>query len=167
MKFTKLLLLSLAMVFTTSAFAAPAAFRVCDKKPELDSFHQLVTGCSHTLPSKGSNTHRNKIDIEWKDTNNGNLVLRTVNSTITVICKSNRICAVEDSDTIVTGAIMGHAPEGRYMLDYGYYIGVDVYNNPTEYLVNTGPAFGGDPAGVHTGTADEVGLGTYDVNEGQ
>jgi hypothetical protein len=145
MKFTKQLLIFMAMVFATGAIAEPAAYNVCDKNSEVDRWGQRLISCSHTVPSKGA-TGRIKMDIEWTEPD-GNTIVRSVNTTYVVLCTKNQLCGVEDSDTITTGSLMGRAPAGRYMLDYDYYLGVDVNNNPTEYLRNTGPAFGGKVAG--------------------
>jgi hypothetical protein len=143
MNFTKNVMLLLTLCFALPALAAPPTYRICNGQSELDSFRTPLIGCSHAVSVKKS-TGWNKIDVELVDPATGSVDVKSVRSTYVVSCSANQLCKVEWSDTLRTGGLMGHSPEGRYLLDYDYYIDYDAAGNATEYLRGTGPQFGGE-----------------------
>jgi hypothetical protein len=141
MKPIKLFLLSLAgLMFSSIALAAPPTFNVCDKQISTIDIGMKVHDC---VVDKNQPWN---MEVELPDLEDGGTKLVKVKSSYIVICNANQRCAVAISDTIKEGAVMGDSPAGGYRLDYNYYIGVDANGNATEYLIGTGPHYGGAPA---------------------
>lgn len=56
-------------------------------------------------------------------------------------CADNGVCSRRNM-------YVGNAPKGAYIVQTGWYLGVDSHGNPAAYLAGTGPAFGGNRYGV-------------------
>lgn len=143
------LLMVVGLMISSAAFAANPTFRVCDKQTStIDRMTVLDCVVDKNQPWT--------MEVELPDLEDGGTKLVQVHSAYFVKCGDSKRCAVVFSDTIKKGAVMGDSPKGFYRLDYGYYMGVDVNGNATEYLINTGPHFGGEVAGAGTGSPSTV-----------
>lgn len=152
MKFVKMVLLMLigfGMINTASADMPTS--HVCDKQIS------TINGMKVRDCVVDKNQPWN-MEVEVPDLEDGGTKLVKVNSAYIVFCNVNKRCAVVISDTIKEGAVMGDSPAGGYRLDYDHYIGYDVNGNATQYLRNTGPHFGGQPAGVAEGSSSTGGM---------
>lgn len=158
MKSIKLILLSLVgFMFSSIALAAPPTYHVCDKQISVIDTMKLFD-CVNNKNQPWS------MEVEVPDLVDGGTKLVRVNSAYIVICNANERCAVAISNTIKKGAVMGDSPAGGYRLDYDHYIGVDINGNATQYLVNTGPRFGGETASAGTGSTSTGGMAVFEAS---
>jgi hypothetical protein len=147
MKSIKFSLLALAALAFNGFTFADETYHACDKQVSTNSIRMSVFNCSADKNQPWT------IEVEVPDEEDGGTKMVNVHSTYQVKCNANHRCSVLMSDIYKKGAVIGNGKPGAYELDYNHYIDVDINGNATQYLIGTGPQFGGEVAGGETVSA--------------